>query len=447
MELLKSQTDSPAYPQYLTVPYTLGIYLAVNAIRDAYLVVDAPNCVFAKTEYIYKNHDIFSTILSPLGYHRVAHTQINSSEVTLPHDEKISGLVRKILDRPDSKLVLVSALPMVSITGVQYDLILDNMRDQGVPEGKDMVEVPPKSLTSDWLHGYAESLKAISRIIDLEHPSPKKDTVAIVGYLFDRNEGDHHGNIAHLKEILNGMGLNVCSVWLSGSYYETLKDVQYASHIISLPYGREAAKHLGKRLNIEVVECDYPIGIQGTKDFIHTIGNALDKQQEAKETIDRGLRYIIPKLKEIIPFHFAGKKIGLFIDPYLVRGMFHLMNELGFILDTIFIHGKEKHENKIDIEDIESQVKIQSYPSREMIQDNILSQKDNPYHIFITNSLFEFNPQDPTEGMNFGFPSYLYHAMAKEAFLGFEGVLNLSSRLIYHSKCATISVKSRPNET
>ena len=131
----------------MNFPFTMGIYLAVNTIPDAYLVMDEPNCVFFKAEHVYKNHDLFSTLLSAHGYHRISQTGLNSADVSLDHDPKIKHALRSRANHPGCNLVLLCSLPMVSITGVQYDLIIREVQTEKL--GAPILEIPSRSLTMD----------------------------------------------------------------------------------------------------------------------------------------------------------------------------------------------------------------------------------------------------------------------------------------------------------
>ena len=47
----------------INFPFMHGLYLGINAVRDAYLLVDGPNCSFFKAEHIHGGHDFNSTLL------------------------------------------------------------------------------------------------------------------------------------------------------------------------------------------------------------------------------------------------------------------------------------------------------------------------------------------------------------------------------------------------
>ena len=63
-------SDSEEFSPRLAYSYMVGVYLAVNAIRDARLVVEGPDCTYMKAQYVQGNHDVLSTLTSVSGYHR-----------------------------------------------------------------------------------------------------------------------------------------------------------------------------------------------------------------------------------------------------------------------------------------------------------------------------------------------------------------------------------------
>src|SRR5690606_10843741 len=62
-------------------PYHLGLFMAVNAIPGCYVVIDGPDCLYRKAEWIHGKHDLCSTLLDAGARHRVVPTMMHSGEV------------------------------------------------------------------------------------------------------------------------------------------------------------------------------------------------------------------------------------------------------------------------------------------------------------------------------------------------------------------------------
>ena len=61
---LEADAREEDFSMRVAYPYLLGVYLGVNALRDAFLVVEGPDCSYMKTQYIQGNHDWLSTLSS-----------------------------------------------------------------------------------------------------------------------------------------------------------------------------------------------------------------------------------------------------------------------------------------------------------------------------------------------------------------------------------------------
>lgn len=141
-------------------------------------------------------------------------------------------------------------------------------------------------MTSCWLDGYSDLLFSLAKNIPTNDvPERKKTNIAIVGNLFDRNEGDCIGNVEELKNICTQLGLDVVSIWLDGGNYEDVLRANEAGTILSLPYGRKAAKMLAKRLDADLLELDVPFGIQNTISFIQKLGTHFGKSEAGIQAI------------------------------------------------------------------------------------------------------------------------------------------------------------------
>ena len=309
------------------IPYMVGVYLAVNAIPDVWLLTDGPDCLFFKAEFVHGAQDFHSTLLDVKGRHRVAHTLADINNVVLDREQHIAGMIQRLATEPEAGMVLVSALPMASITGTQYDRIA---RDMSARTEKPIAEVPARSLQGDWLDGYAQVLAAVAREIPAPPGlQPSRDTVAIVGPLVDRTEADRLADIRELRRILeDGLGVRVASIWPSNVPIRELADVFGAGTLISLPYGRKAAKILKKRTGARLVEASLPVGIDGTSAFVREVAAALDRQeagerflQEEKDTWNDRMRHASQGID--------GRRFIVIGDPWLAPATIRMIEDAG----------------------------------------------------------------------------------------------------------------------
>ena len=137
----------------------LGVYLAVNAVPDAGLLMDGPDCVMFKAEHVCGSHDLQSTLLDAGGPGRLQYSRVDTNRIIMDRSEQIADAVRSVQDTPGVNAVFVAAMPIVTITGMQHDLVL---RKAGVPDTPPVLVLPEENLSYDWNDGYAAVLQSLA---------------------------------------------------------------------------------------------------------------------------------------------------------------------------------------------------------------------------------------------------------------------------------------------
>lgn len=402
----------------MNYPTLIGVYLAVNALKDAYVLVDGPDCAFYKAHFIHGRHDLNSTLLRISGRHRVAFTNVCSRGVVKEHDDIIGREIQRMDGLSESGLVLVTALPMCSITGVDYGRVI-RLRSKLL--SKPAIDIPPESLVGDWLDGYDQTLNALAKGIALDPSRRRSGTVAVVGNLMDRNESDHLANIAELKRMLQSLSLETVSVWLSGQDSSDLSRVEEADLIVSLPYGRAAARRLAQRTGARLVETELPFGLPKTERFLRDVGAAAGKAHEAEAFIDAELSRVVPRLKWIIPQYFLNRRTGFMGDPYLLGGFRDIADDLGLKLEGAIVRGRSAHGTALAGANV-----LYEPPS---MSDEVRAFMERPLDLFVSCWCEHEWPQLKSPTMEFGFPSYRHHALSDRPFLGFNGFLAFVERM------------------
>lgn len=402
----------------MNYPTLMGVYLAVNALKDAYVLVDGPDCAFYKAHFIHGRHDLNSTLLRIDGRHRVAFTNVCSRGVVKEHDDIIGRELLTLDALPESGLVLVTALPMCSITGVDYGRAI-RLRAGGLK--KPAIDIPPESLVGDWLDGYDQTLNALAKGIALDPSRLRPGTAAVVGNLMDRNESDQLANVAELERMLAGLGLETVSVWLSGQESAELSRVSEAGIIVSLPYARAAARRLAQRTGALLVETELPFGLPKASRFMRDVGAAAGRAAEAEAFIDAELSRVVPRLKWIIPQYFLNRRAGFMGDPYLLGGFRDIADDLGMKLEGAIVRGRAAHGGG------RADAGVLYEPPA--MSDEVRRFMDLPLDLFVSTWCEHEWPALKSPTMEFGFPSYRHHALSDRPFLGFNGFLAFVERM------------------
>ena len=419
-----ARQQSPDYSQRVAPGFLVGVYLAINAVRDLYLLVEGPDCAHMKTQYVQGNHDWLSTLTSVSGFHRVANTAIHPDQMSGSREQSLRESMLQLARHDAVPALVVTSLPMAFITGADYDRLVDEVSEES---GKPVLQVPGKSLSGDWLDGYAETLYALAQQLDLSGGTPDARKVAIVGNLFDRNEGDAEGNLRQLQRLVQGLELELCAVWLGGQEFSRLADVRHAGTIISLPYGRRAARRVARRTGARLLETALPLGLPATEAWVRQLAEATGRQRQARALLDHELGRVVPRLEWVIPFVFQTRRVGYIGDPHMLPGLQSYLALLGASLSFAVIIDPARHTAELPRE-LTDELELLVYPKMRSFS-RFLSRHLNAGTVdaLVTNS--NGAQGHPVATLELGFPSIYRHALYERPYLGFGGALALADSL------------------
>lgn len=419
---MKDISSKKPFEKTYQLPYLLGVFLGLNAVSDAAVMVDGANCVMVKADLIAGNHDLFSTLLSETGRHRILCTMSTPVNPPKNPEKKMAAMLNSVAGSGQFGAVLLTGLPYCWLAGMDYEGIA-----RSVVSGSPVAAIPAKSIDSDWLDGYDMMLEALARALPAKKPGKRaKNKVALVGYMFDRNESDHKANLKELTRLLKISGLEVVSIWPSGGSVAELARVSEASLIVSLPYGRKAARTLAAKYGAGLVETGLPLGLKGTSAWLSSVRRAaglpgnlppaiLEEEREAAAAIAPALRILLHKR-----LMFAG-------DPYLYSAFSSFAGEFCMSLPLVFLGSSRRHTGAgaaagtmLFTPSTEEAKAARAALSRYQVPD-----------LAVVNSF------SLTEGfaeglpfVEFGFPSYGHHCLIDEPFFGYTGARSLVSRLL-----------------
>ncbi|MBI5622571.1 MAG: hypothetical protein HY924_02200 [Elusimicrobia bacterium] len=416
------QGDLSGVSTPMNFPTLLGVYLAVNAIKDAYILADGPDCTLYKAHFIHGRHDLESTLLSITGRHRVLFTNVCSRGVVKEHDALLRRHIMTLDGIPEAGLVLVTALPMCSITGVDYGRVLRSLKGKMTKPG---VDIPPDSLVGDWLDGYSQTLASLARGLGLRRGQVRKGSVAVIGHLMDRNEPDQKANVAELRRMLSALKLETVSVWLDGGSSADLRAVERAECVISLPYGRLAGRRIAELTGAKLVETELPFGLTKTQAFLRDAAKACGKKAEAEAFIDRELSRAVPRLQWLAPLRFLGRKAAFMGDPFLLDGFLDIAEDLGMEVSGAISRGRSAHLASLARRNGCGAILAEPPVFAPEVERLMQAPKD----LFVTCWCEREWPRLENRTLEFGFPSYRHHALFEQPFLGFNGMLAFVERM------------------
>jgi nitrogenase molybdenum-iron protein alpha/beta subunit len=426
-------------------PYLIGVYLATNAIPDAATVVDGPDCAFFKAEFIHGKHDLGSTLLDVTGRHRILVSQVTTDDLATSRGRRAGELARRAAGQPETTLVMVMALPLVTITGVPHDQII---RDLQPAVDADLVVIPGRSLQGDWLTGYEDVLTRLARrLAERSGEAPTAavgqrakgvSSVSVIGYLMDRNEEDHHANLRELRRLVAALGLELDSVWLSGQPWPELGRALRSDILVALPMGRPAAQAIAARSGAQVVEAELPFGLAQTERFIRALGAATGTTDRAESLIVQELEQALPRLEWAIPHYFLGKRAVLFGAPDLLGGFVQLATELG--MDVIGLGCPASRPAWLELKDWSGPSPTFDVSPETASRDWWRSKERRPDIVIGNTDALKCVPAD-VACVELGYPGTTDHAFFDRPFLGYRGYLAFVQRMV--TALATTTERAR----
>jgi len=410
----------------LNPPFLDGVYLALNALPDALFLGDGPGCLFTKAERVAGRHDLFSTLLSCRGEHRLNHTGIDAFNVAGNTEAGMASALRSLAARPGCGAVFMGSMPVCAIVGSDYARIMR----EALAGSQTPSFLVPRAISGDWLDGYAAVLEALASGMDLGGAARRKGTVALVGYLMDRNEGEHRGNVRELERMLRALGLEPVSIWLSGRPYAHLREARHADAIVSLPHGRKAARVLAGRLGVPLVEAELPFGLEGTRRFMERMGREFQREDRARDFIDAELDSAAPRLQWSVPHAFLRRRFAFAGDPLYAPGFVEFIEELGGKVTGLLLMGAVRHLPPAQARALARRPRTSFEP---LTKDAACAGPADAFwrgaDLVVSNTLAFETARPEAPWFEFGFPSDYTHYLRDAPFLGFAGALSLASRL------------------
>ncbi|MFH2009443.1 MAG: nitrogenase component 1 [bacterium] len=403
-----------------------GVLLAVNAVRDAFLFFDAPGCGYEKLFSVTGTHDLLSDLYRVPTGHRVHCTRVDPDRLVHDRSEELSESLRRLRQGEDWPVILVASMPAVSVTGIDYDAII---ADAAEPGDHRLVHIRAPDIGADWLEGYAETLLSLSRQLPLDEGGTSPKAVAVVGALFDRNEGDHVGNLAELRRACTAVGLNLVSVWPGGEGVAELAAVGRAGTILSLPYGRQAAAELARRTGANLVEMDLPLGLQASQRWTRTLGEIAGAGGAALRWAEAELDHTIPLIDAVLEDHLLGRRFGFYGEPLLGEAVLGAFAELGCQPAFAALSVKDHAADELRRRQFIGQIPTLYRPSVAALEaldrsrlDFCVGSSDGHYLERILDLRRPF--------VELGYPSYHYHCLRERPFLLFRGFVDLVNRVV-----------------
>jgi nitrogenase molybdenum-iron protein alpha/beta subunit len=425
-----------------------GVSIALHAIPDAFLLMHCGvGCKHKATSKL-STHDWAENVVDREGW-----TEVGDAELIEGSTHRIGPYLRSWQKRVQPGLMAVISVTFLDLTGDDYK---DEVRQNDEELPCKVIYVPAPGYDGDVYAGYASALVEVVKSLDWTQPVTHKTEVSVLGYLFDRYEGDHLGNLAQLRSLLKALGLSLGATLFSGAPYAKLHEAPRAGLTLSFPYAAPRAKRFKRLTKRELLQVDLPMGIAGTSRWLRVVGKAAQVQEERIQAVIQHKEAQVRKHIGMARQHLEGQRVAVFADVPLLIGLCTLLLELGLMPVLVGIRGHTlggEQEFRDGLArngfSLPDDLPVLLSPSLHAVRENVRNLLDRDQLDGMIGAATEFNaittlPADtfvqydhrgePTKGGLFaleaGFPCKHYHVTRPSPFMGYAGVMGWADRLL-----------------
>jgi nitrogenase molybdenum-iron protein alpha/beta subunit len=402
--------------------YFFGSYCVAYAIKDSAVILHTPSGCQRRILYVWSMHDNSNNFKPTLT------TNIVDKDVIFGTEEKLKKLIEDTLLRYNEKVLFLITSCSPEIIGMDYNLALPARE---ISKNVKIIPINSPGFKGDFYDGYSGTLKDLVVALGNSQCNKKdkdKNKINIIGYFFTRYEDDDHSNIRELKYIVENIGLEANSIFLSGGKYSELENYTEARYNVLFPYAKSCESYLSEIIKQDNIICELPIGIEKTVEFITKIGEATGNLLSAQNFIKEKLSDIIPKIQTTL--HITnGKKVAIISDFQTLPGLLSFVLELGMEPVIIASYNKSNENIKEKVNEIILKNSLLLYKpiilcncNREQFK---ISVKESHIDLCIGSSI---ESRDLNElgipVLEVSFPLFENHYNFDSPILGFSGALN-----------------------
>ncbi len=407
-------------------PFRDGLFLGVNAVPDIVLVVDGPEGCYFQSERVALNHDRTSTLLDPLGRHRVIQTEVDYGRLPLGTEAALEATIERVVEARSPALVLVTQATMVEVTGNDLEALVERVEARvSVP----VRYVKPASLSGDYLDGYFSFLATLVEVLAPERVAAP-GAVGVVGYFADRLEEDHRANLRELQRLVEALGLVYLGALCDGSDTSALARTLGAGILIELPHARGLARHVASRTGACVLELPLPIGLEVTTSWLASLGAAAGREAEARVFAERELGDLVPCLDKLRSTCLRGASVVVSHDAHWAAGLVSAMRELSLQVPLVAL--RRRRGPTFDAEDLAGRRVVVLEDTSVPAFREALETIDPERAVDLVLGPQELRGVSVSRGATFleiGYPSFTTHAVFPRPLLGYLGARRLADEI------------------
>lgn len=412
-----------------------GVSVGVHAIPDAFLLMHTGvGCKYKAASQI-ANHD-----WQRHPNRREGWTEVGDQALIKGSADRIGPYARSWAARRAPGVMVMVTSTFLDMTGEDFGAaIRATERDLDCP----VIQIDTPGFDGDLYAGFARLVAAIAGQVDWQQAGQTRpDEVGLLGYFFDRYEADHLGNLQQLRFLLDGIGLKLGPVLLSGRPYADLLRLGGAGHLLSLPHMAPAGQALQDACPRAIQPVDLPFGLSGSAAWLRAVASATGIGAGRLESfIDAQRKHARPELAKVAD-RFRGLPVALFAETPLAAGLCCLLLEMGLRprligLRDASLGGRPAFARAVERagHELPADLDILEHPSLLQIADCLDERAKASELGLVIGSAVERNLMNREPGragafIEIGFPSTHFHATRAEPILGFGGAVAFAQRVI-----------------
>jgi len=303
-----------------------GVFLSVAAIPDAVLLYAGSTCINEHFRHTLALADWGQDLVREGRDSRLLLTFSDKTVAPMGVGHQVEAVVRRMLQRTRPSLLVLAELSRVTLAGEDLETLARSVAEE---TGLATMAATSRLLVRDWQTAFRRILAELAdRIPEGAFDGGlERDTVAVIGHLFQRNEADGQADVRGIRSLARMAGLKPRSIWLSREPFAELHRAARASLLVALPQGREAARRIARRSGAPVIDLELPIGLRGTEEFVMRLAEACGREAPARERLDVALRRVLPRVDQAVSRRLAGRRVALAALPDWSEGVERMFRE------------------------------------------------------------------------------------------------------------------------
>lgn len=385
---------------------------------------------------------------------REAWTEVGDQDLILGASDRAGPYLRSWVKRMDPELVVTTSVTFLALAGEDLEDKV-TVAAQDVPCPVWHVKAP--GYDPDLYLGYAKLVLQVVSTTPWSTPPDRPDAVTILGYPFDRYEGDHEGNLKQMEGLLKLAGLEMGPVLLSGKPLAELQQAHRCAHAVALPYLGPVRKKVARKMKgRDLIDADLPMGLAATTRWVRTIAEAAGRwTPRLAQRLAQREAYALAQVDTMLD-RWRSQSVVVVAEPPLAAGLCGLLLELGFHVELVGLRGSTLGGAQAfhaamarDGHALDETCEVLDDPSLATLRDRFAALSEAGRFDGLFGSAVDVNvlttlaPRTHARGhvagrlepigpfvVEIGFPCRDFHAMMPMPWLGYGGAVVLAQRIV-----------------